>query len=75
MDKRTAKYWKSEIKKHFEMIRKHYNNDRTTMNYFKKHLAWYMKNLNNANELRKQAVSVKSIDEMIKIIDNLPEHF
>ena len=66
---------KKAVKKHFEMIRKHYNNDRTTMNYFKKHLAWYMKNLNNANELRKQAVSVKSIGEMIKIIDNLPEHF
>lgn len=74
-DKRAPYTKKVAIQKHFKMIRKHFNNDKVTMNYFKKHLAWYMKTLKNSSELRQKAVTVKSIDEMIGIIESLPNEF
>lgn len=70
----TPPYSKKEaVKLHFDMMRKYLKNDKVMFNYFKKHLAWYMKNLKNASELKRQAVSVKSIDETIALINNLPE--
>lgn len=70
----TPPYSKKEaVKLHFNLMREYLKNDRVMFNYFKKHLAWYMKNLKNASELKRQAVSVKSIDETIALIDNLPE--
>ena len=64
---------KQAVRQHLDLIREDLKNDRITFNYFKKHLAWYMKNLPNASELKRQAVSVTSIDETIALIDNLPE--
>lgn len=66
---------KKAVLKHFCMMRKHFKNDKVCMNYFKKHLAWYMKSLKNSAELRQKAVTVKSIDEMIDLINSLPENF
>lgn len=64
---------KEAVKLHFNLMREYLKNDKVCFNYFKKHLAWYMKNLKNASDLKRQAVSVTSIDETIKLIDNLPE--
>lgn len=66
---------KDTILMHLNMMREHYKNDRITFNYFKKHLAWYLKNLNNASELKRQAVTVKSMQEMLDFIDKLPTDF
>jgi len=66
---------KQTILKHLNLIREHLNNDRITHNYFKKHLAWYCKNLDNIAEFRRRAVSVTSVEEILSIIDELPENF
>lgn len=64
---------KQAVKKHFDLMRDYLQNDKVMFNYFKKHLAWYMKNLKNASELKRQAVTVTSIEETITLINNLPE--
>ena len=66
---------KQTILKHLNLVREHLKNDRITHNYFKKHLAWYCKNLDNTAELRRRAVTVTSVEEIEAIIDELPENF
>lgn len=76
LTKTTPPYSKKQtILKHFNLMREHLNNDRITHNYFKKHLAWYCKNLDNTAEYRRRAVSVTSVEEIYSIIDELPENF
>ena len=70
----TPPYSKKEaVKLHFNLMREYLKKEKVMFNYFKKHLDWYMKNLKNASELKRQAVSVKSIEETIAFIDNLPD--
>lgn len=64
---------KEAVKLHFNLMRDYLKNDKVCFNYFKKHLAWYMKNLKNAGELKRKAVSVTSIEETINLIENLPD--
>jgi len=66
---------KEVIKLHLNLIENHLKNDKVTFNYFKKHLAWYCKNLKNSSELRMSIMSVTSLDEMKTIIENLPDNF
>lgn len=66
---------KQTILKHLNLMREHLNNDRITHNYFKKHLAWYCKNLDNTAEFRRRAVTVTSVEEIFSIINELPENF
>lgn len=66
---------KRTILKHLKLIREHLKNDKITHNYFKKHLAWYCKNIDNTAELRRRAVTVTSVEEILSIIDELPENF
>ena len=73
---KKAPYSKKEtIIKHLNLVRNHLKNDKITHNYFKKHLAWYCKNLDNTAEYRRRAVSVNSVEEIFEIINELPENF
>lgn len=60
---------------HINLMKDHLKNDKITHNYFKKHLAWYCKNIDNTAELRRRAVSVTSIDDIYSIVNELPEDF
>ena len=60
---------------HLNLMRDHLKNDKITHNYFKKHLAWYCKNIDNTAELRRRAVSITSVDEIFSIVNELPEDF
>lgn len=65
---------KEAIKIHLNLIHKHLKNDKVTFNYFKKHLAWYCKNMLNASEFRRNVMSLKNLDELIDVINSLPEN-
>lgn len=66
---------KQVILSHLNLMRSHLNNDKITYNYFKKHLAWYCRNIDNVNELRRKAVTVNSIEEIEQFINGLPDDF
>lgn len=66
---------KAVILQHLNSLRASYKREEAAMDYFKKHLAWYLKGIKNSSELKLKAVTVKNIDEMLDIINSLPENF
>lgn len=58
------------VLKHLNNIREYFGSDDATFSYFKKHLLWYLKNYNNATELKRQVCNMNNLDEMYDFIKN-----
>ncbi len=58
------------IKRHIDILREHYNED-WLIKYIRKHLLWYMTGLKGGNEARAQVATSPSIENSLKIIENL----
>lgn len=55
---------------HLNSMREYFESDEATFSYFKKHLLWYLKNINNATELKKQVCFMNNLNEMYEFINN-----
>ncbi len=53
---------------------KEYKGERTAMMEARKHVAWYMKGLKGAAELRRMSGEIKSMDDVLKIVQTAMEN-
>jgi len=61
---------KQIVLKHLNNMREYFGSDDATFSYFKKHLLWYLKNYQNATELKKQVCFLTNLQEMYNFIEN-----
>ncbi len=54
---------------HLNSMREYFGSDDATFSYFKKHLLWYLKNIPNATELKKQVCFMNNLNEMYNFIN------
>lgn len=54
---------------HLTELEEYFENEDTTCSYFKKHLLWYLKNIPNSVELKRQVCLLSSLKEMYKFIN------
>lgn len=59
-DSKTKKFEnvKEIVSYHFESLLNFYKSEKKAVPYFRKHLSWYVKNLSDANQLRKEIFSL-----------------
>lgn len=61
---------KQIVLEHLNNMREYFENDDAVFSYFKKHLLWYLKNYDNATELKKQVCFMQNLQQMYKFIED-----
>ncbi len=61
---------KEIVLKHLNNMREYFGSDDATFSYFKKHLLWYLKNYQNASELKKQVCFMTNLQQMYDFIED-----
>lgn len=62
---------KEAIKKHLELLKTYYSNERTLVAYFKKHLMWYVKSMDNATAIKLKILQFSTLKEIEEVIDQI----
>lgn len=62
---------KEAIKKHLKLLKTYYSNERTLVAYFKKHLMWYVKSMQNATSIKLKILEFSTLKEIEDTINQL----
>ena len=67
-----APYSKKEaIKEHLKLLKTYYRTEKTLVAYFKKHLMWYVKSMNNATATKLKILEYTTLKEIESLIETL----
>lgn len=69
--KKTPYSKKEAIIKHLELLKTYYKTERTLVAYFKKHLMWYVRAMNNATAIKMKILEFSSLKQIEELIDTL----
>lgn len=62
---------KEAIKKHLQLLKTYYRTEKTLVAYFKKHLMWYVKSMNNATATKLKILEFSTLKEIEDLIETL----
>ncbi len=59
------------IKKHLNLLKTYFKSEKTLVAYFKKHLMWYVKSMQNATDTKIKILQFTTLKEIENLIDNI----
>ena len=62
---------KEAIKKHLELLKTYYRTEKTLIAYFKKHLMWYVKSMENATATKLKILEFTTLKQVEDLIETL----
>ena len=65
--------WVSFLKKHLELHRKNYSDEKTAVLCFRKHFLWYLKGWHKAAPIKDTVTRADSYEQLLSIIDSYAE--
>ena len=72
LQNKKAPYSKKDaIVKHLELLKTYYKTERTLVAYFKKHLMWYVRAMNNATAIKIKILEFSTLKQIEELINSL----